>query len=184
MPPKVKIEKERILLTAMEMVRESGIKALNARAIAKQLDCSTQPLFSCYKNMEQLKDAVINEVGAIYQKRIVEAMASGKYPPYKASGMAYINFARDEKEFFKLLFMDNAMKEQEDESFESVINAICLATGLSENEAKKMHLLMWSFVHGIATMVCTGYLEWTEEQISWALTREYDGLKFAFGVEK
>ena len=32
-------------------------------------------------------------------------MAEGKYPPYKASGMAYIRFAKEEKELFKLLFM-------------------------------------------------------------------------------
>lgn len=34
-------------------------------------------------------------------------MESGEYPPYKASGMAYIDFARREKHLFRLLFMRN-----------------------------------------------------------------------------
>ena len=32
-------------------------------------------------------------------------MSTGKYLPYKANGMVYIRFAREEKELFKLLFM-------------------------------------------------------------------------------
>ena len=46
MPPKVKVSKEDINTAAVEMVRESGAEALNARALAAKLGCSTQPIFS------------------------------------------------------------------------------------------------------------------------------------------
>ena len=46
MPPKVKVTQDQIIQAAMDIVRESGIDALNARALAKQLDCSIQPITS------------------------------------------------------------------------------------------------------------------------------------------
>ena len=42
MPPKVKITKQDIIDTALALIREGGESALNARAIAAALNCSTQ----------------------------------------------------------------------------------------------------------------------------------------------
>ena len=59
MPPKVRVTKENIIKTATELVRQSGADAINARAIAKVLGCSTQPIFSNFATMDELKTAVI-----------------------------------------------------------------------------------------------------------------------------
>ena len=59
MPPKVKITKNDIISTALELVRTSGEQTLNARAIATALDCSTQPVFSNFSSMQTLREAVI-----------------------------------------------------------------------------------------------------------------------------
>ena len=55
MPPKVKITKEDIIKTAIDIVRDKGADAINARNIASVLNCSTQPIFSNFDNMEELK---------------------------------------------------------------------------------------------------------------------------------
>ena len=52
MPPKIKITKEEIVDTALNLVREAGEQALNARSIAAKLKCSTQPVFSNFETME------------------------------------------------------------------------------------------------------------------------------------
>lgn len=44
MPPKAKITKEMIVDAGVELVRESGIEHVNARAVAERLGCSTQPV--------------------------------------------------------------------------------------------------------------------------------------------
>lgn len=49
--------------------------------------------------------------------------------------------------------------------------------GLDEDEAYLLHLEMWIYVHGVATMVATSYLEWEEEFISRVLTDGYEGMK-------
>ena len=44
MPPKTKIHKELIVSTAYEMTKMNGIDSVTAKAIAKQLNCSIQPV--------------------------------------------------------------------------------------------------------------------------------------------
>ena len=44
MPAIKKINKEDIINASVEIVRKEGITGLNARKIAKNLGCSTQPL--------------------------------------------------------------------------------------------------------------------------------------------
>ena len=52
MPPKVRIAKEDIVKTAVELVRKNGAGSINARAIAAELECSTQPIFSNFATMD------------------------------------------------------------------------------------------------------------------------------------
>jgi len=66
MPPKVKVTQDQIIQAAMDIVRESGIDALNARALAKQLDCSIQPIFKNFETMGSLKQALLVEAQKIY----------------------------------------------------------------------------------------------------------------------
>ena len=55
MPPLQRTGKDQIINAAFDIVREEGFCNLNARAIAKKLGVSTQPIFSNFKNMEDLK---------------------------------------------------------------------------------------------------------------------------------
>ena len=183
MPPSSKIKRENILAAAVELTRQSGAAALNARALAQYLGCSTQPIFSNYGSMEALKVEVIRYAGETYGRFVAEDMASGKYPPYKASGMAYIRFAAEERELFKLLYMRDRTGEsrtEEQKQMEPVYAAIQAGTGLSKEEAMLFHLEMWSCVHGIATMVATSYQLWDRELISRVLTDIYQGLRAQF----
>ena len=59
MPPKVKITKNEIVQAGLDIVRHEGEDSLNARGIAAVLGCSTQPIFSNYASMEELRRAVI-----------------------------------------------------------------------------------------------------------------------------
>ena len=59
MPPKVKITKNDIVNTAVELVRKQGEQALNARTVASALGCSTQPVFSNFATMEELRGSII-----------------------------------------------------------------------------------------------------------------------------
>ena len=179
MPPKIKVTKEEILRAAVETVRQQGAEALGARTVAAALRCSTQPVFSNFATMEELRLAVIAEAQALCQRYAEQEKERGIYPLYKASGMAYIRFAKEEKELFKLLYMrDNGgplLTEGmgTDPEMEQLVQQ---NTGLEDEKTKLFHLEMWAFVHGIAAMFATGFLNLEEELVSKMLSDAYLGL--------
>ena len=181
MPPKVKITKEDIIKTALEIVRKSGAEALNARSIATALGCSTQPIFSNFSSMEELEESVALAARDIYLGFLLSEAKSGRYPEYKAYGMAYVRFAKDERELFKLLFMCDRQcktpdKTEETSDFEASVEYIMRATGMTREKARLMHLEVWSCVHGIAVMVATSFLELDSELVSRMTSDVYQGL--------
>lgn len=183
MPPKVRITKEEIIQTAVSLVRRHGADALNARAIALELGCSTQPVFSNFSTMDALRQAVVEAAEALNQEYIGREMARAEYPPYKASGMAYIRFAKEEKELFKLLYMRDRTREtipEETDLTNRMQTYVQGQTGLAGNKAKLFHLEMWAYVHGIAVMMATDYFDLDWELVSRMLTDAYQGLKKQF----
>lgn len=187
MPPSLKITKDAILEMAVCIVREQGGNALNARSLAQRLGCSTQPIFSNYENMDMLRQDVLHYAWGIYNQYMQKEIASGKYPDYKSSGLAYIRFAKDEQELFKLLFMCSRTTEEAtagEQDIRDIIDIIQRATGFSEELAKLFHLEMWTFVHGVAVMLVTSYLNWDWNFISDMLTDVYQGLLKHFADRK
>ena len=179
MPPKVKITKHEIIKTAVELVRENGEQSINARAIALNLNCSTQPIFSNFSCMEQLKLEVKAVAYQTYLDFIASEISGGRYPHYKAMGMAYINFALREKQLFKLLFMCDRQGEKltPTKDFEDAVQLIMNANGVSYEKASLIHFETWACVHGIATMLATSFLSLEENFISDVLTDAYQGIR-------
>lgn len=186
MAPRVKITKEDIIEAAIELVRQRGALALNARNLATTLNCSTQPIFSNFSSMEELRMVVIEQADWMCNQYIKREVESGGYPSYKASGMAYIRFAKEERELFKLLYMRDRSAEvvpKEMELGDEMKSLLHDNTGLTGAEAEFFHLEMWAFVHGIATMFATGFLNLDWELVSKMLTDAYLGVKTQFGME-
>ena len=186
MPPRFKYTKEQIIQTALELAREGGIAAVTAKSVGAKLNSSVKLVFGQFANMEEVKNEVLKEAYQFWRNYIQSAMGKNEYPTCATSGlaygMAYIHFAKEEKELFKLLFMRDRSGEVIDDSVDMkpVIEAIQRASGLSAEDAYMVHTEMWMFVHGIATMVATSYLAWDDQLISQFLTDAYFGMKHRF----
>lgn len=186
MPPKVKVTKEEIINAAVDIVRNSGAEAINARTVASALNCSTQPVFSNFATMDELRLAVVEKADVLCQEYMQREVESGEFPAYKANGMAYIRFAKEEKELFKLLYMRDRSCElipEGSELTDEMESIVHNNTGLSGADAKLFHLEMWAYVHGIATMFATGFLDFDWELVSRMLTDSYQGLWKQYGME-
>ncbi|MBO5322084.1 MAG: TetR/AcrR family transcriptional regulator [Clostridia bacterium] len=187
MPPKVKVTREDIINAAVDIVRNSTADSLNARTIASALNCSTQPVFSNFATMDELRLAVLEKADAICSDYINREIENGKFPTYKASGMAYIRFAKEEKELFKLLYMRDRTNETIPESSElgDKMEALVQSnTGLKMEEVKLFHLEMWAYVHGIASMLATGFVKLDWELVSRMLSDAYQGMRKQYGMEQ
>ena len=180
MPRDFLFTKDEIVKAALDLTREKGFAAVSTRTLGKKLGTSSRPVFSHFRNMGEVQKAITEAANDLYQTYRKEETASGKYVPYKASGMAYIRFAKEEKELFKLLFMRDRSQEavkEDPEEMDVLIGLICKQVHIDREEAKLFYLEMWAFTHGIASMIATNYLDWDEAFISRALTDGYEGLK-------
>ena len=78
------------------------------------------------------------------------------------------------------------MRDRSQESIEEkgenkpLIELVQQDLGISEEDARLFHLEMWIYVHGMATMLATSYLELDEGLISRVLTDGYEGMKVRY----
>ena len=182
MPPKARFTKQELIDASLVLIRKEGMDALSARNLGEHLGCSSRPIFTLYASMAELQYDVLVQAYALYHQYVAEETASGKYPPYKASGMAYIRFAKEERELFKMLFMCDRRGNDTPSTtdFDASVEMIMEANGISREKATLMHLEMWTFVHGIASMIATSFLELEWDLISVMLTDVYQGVRLRY----
>lgn len=87
-----KTTKEDIIKAAYEIVRKKGIDSLNARALAKELKCSTQPIMYQFSNMEEIKKEVLQKAIETYKSYMSKGI-NEKFV-YKSMGYNYIRLAK------------------------------------------------------------------------------------------
>lgn len=185
MPPNFKFTREQIISASLEIAREEGMEGITARAVGKKLDSSSKVIFSLFRNMEDLQRDVVEAAYQLYLGYLREDVGKGEYPPYKATGMGYVRFAKEEKELFKILFLAERSKGQQAvirEDFEGAVGLVQDCVGLDDEAAAKFHMEMWIFVHGIASMLATSYLDLDDRVISDMISDVYRGLRAAYCI--
>lgn len=157
MPPKPLISKGDIIKAAVGLVRERGIESINARSLANALNCSTRPLFRIYRNMEELKGDVFEELNNYYNCYMDSKMISENKLINQC--INYIQFAQKEHIIFSALFMSKAIKGLsiqdiiQTEKNKFLIEDIIDITGFPIDKANNLVINMWFYSHGIATQI-------------------------------
>lgn len=179
-----KLNRNIIIEKTLELVRKNGESFISARNLAKSLNCSTQPIYNNFKTMQELKEQTILAATKVYNSYI-ENSKDKEGKPYKNTGIAYLLFAKNEPNLFKLLFMrdrtgENIPKEMTDDNMEYILQKLMQSTGLNRESAYQFHLNSWIYVHGMASMIATNYNSFSEEQIETLLSTVYLSLKNYF----
>lgn len=180
MPPRKKVSKDDIIDASFNIVRECGIDALNARIIAKNLNCSVQPIFSNFNNMEELKKEVFDYCYKFYILHLSNINNDEK--DYKKIGKNFIHFAVEEPNLYKLLFTSPVRENvnnfmENDEIYDVVLKSIARNNDYTLEEMKSLHLKMWIFTQGIASLSATKTVCFEEDEIDELLTEEYIALR-------
>ena len=73
MPPKPKFSKEEIIDAALDIVSRDGGAALTARELGEKLGCSSSPIFTVFKSMDEVMQAIRIEAMRRYDKYVSRA---------------------------------------------------------------------------------------------------------------
>ena len=166
MPAKKQVTKDRILNAALKLLREQGYEAVNIKQLAKELGCSTQPVYLSFSGMEELRGELTPLAVAEFERYMKAGSEDGVVCLY---GMRYISFAKEEPRLFRFLFMrPNAFSEIRQALLAMIqrsIEKLMAAYRIGHEEADTLHDQLWVHAHGIASMVATDFCDWDMEKV-------------------
>lgn len=189
MPPKAKITKNMVVDAAFEVVREEGAENINARTVAKKLNCSTQPVMYHFATIEELKRAVYAKTDRYHTEYLMNISEQTK-GVMLGIGLNYIRFAIKEPHLFRFLFqsgfaIENSLLEMIDsEELKPVISAMQEAIGMNMEQTKEVFLIISMFAHGYASIIANNSLEYDEELVASHLEWAYRGAVLAVQEEQ
>lgn len=170
MPPKAKYDKEQIIDIAYSVVRENGAEILTARNLAQAMGTSTAPIFNSFDSIGEIKQAVIDKGKALYTDYVRDGLSQSV--PFKGAGLKYIQFAKDEPEIFKLLFMTGDGNEHItnylpafDENSVLVLDKLAQSYNIDDEKAKKLYNHMAVYSYGFAALFAQKINIFTMEDI-------------------
>ena len=185
MPAVKKVSKERIIDAAVEVLRDGGFSAINARSVAKKLGCSTQRIYLSFQSMDELKVALTERAIQLHTQRVRDSLRAhqGNDSRYSSYGMGFVKFAAEEKQLFRWLYLEGKQlgPYQNDVLLPEVIAVIVEEFGYSEDVARRFHQDMIYFSYGLAILANTGHLHLTETELREAFRREFRGLTAIYG---
>ncbi|MFD2693644.1 TetR/AcrR family transcriptional regulator [Sporolactobacillus shoreicorticis] len=182
------INKKDILSAAVKLVRTGGMESLNARSLARSLNCSTKPLFRIYQNMNDLKEDVIEELNNYYNSYMEGRMSQQNR--LLTQSIAYIEFARQEKHIFNTLFMDKTCAGKSIDDIlraewnqPSILNAKNV-TGLNMEQTRCLFRDVWLYSHGIATQIVANAVDLPYEKVVELMNNAFQRFSLVIEGEK
>lgn len=172
MPPKPKFTREEIVKAAMELLDNEGVDALTTRNIGRQLGSSARPIFTVFRNMDDLYDDLRKAVMAEYNAYI---LVSNDYAPvFKKYGMQMVLFATERPNLYRYLFMrENNKAHTFDDVFatlgdtaDSCIEVIKRDYELTDDKAHALFENVWIYTFGVASLCATGACRFSEIELS------------------
>ena len=186
MPAIKKITREDIVNAALDVLRESGFQAVNARNVAKKLGCSTQPIYLSFRNMEELKAEMTQRAIEAHTEKVMAAIRrnDGSHSRYCDYGIGFIRFAEHEKQLFRWIYLEDGQKgkRRSDVNLPGIIRVITDEYGYDEETAKKLHRDMTYFSYGLAVIASTDGEKLSDEELQSALNREFYALVSIYGI--
>ena len=165
MPEQKQITKDMILHSALKILKQSGMESVNIKTLAKDLKCSTQPVYLSFNGMDDLRNELIPMAVKEFEDVIRSQREDGEVCLYD---MEYIHFAKKEPKLFCFLFMrPNAfyeMKRMLSPIIERSVKELMETYNISYEEADVLHDHLWMHTHGIAAMIATDFCDWDLEK--------------------
>lgn len=190
MPPKPKFTKDEVVATALQLVSARGIEGLTARELGQALGSSARPIFTVFRNMEELQVAV-REAAMKRFESYADTPLPG-LPRFKSIGMQMVRFGLQEPKLYQLLFMQ---ENTESNGFEGIydalgdeaevsIRAIQKDYGLIEPQARRLFEAVWVYTFGIGALCATRACAFTEAQLGEMLTTQFSAVMLLIKSEK
>ena len=168
MARKKEIDKQRILDAAYKLAVRGGIESLTARNIAKAVNCSTQPIYLEFENMQDLRNQVLARISDELKSNTLQQNFTGE--PLIDLDLSYLYFAKEHVDLFRAMFVDGKFGNQ-------MIVDTLLGLGIekfkqqfdaeqySDERLKHIVIANWIAATGLATLLINKMANFTQAQM-------------------
>lgn len=155
----------------MTLIAEKGPDRLSLREVARRVDYSPAGLYEYFGSKQEIIDAICEEADTRLSQALLSVPTDLPVDEYFVElGMAYVQYARDNAEYFVFLFTNRTdLSEQtpanpeqlqiaEDDTFNIVVRAMqqAIDSGLLRPEidmnAIELSYELWALAHGMAML--------------------------------
>ena len=168
MARKKEIDKQRILDAAYKLAVRGGIESLTARNIAKAVNCSTQPIYLEFENMQDLRNQVLARISDELKSNTLQQNFTGE--PLIDLDLSYLYFAKEHVDLFRAMFVDGKFGNQMIvdtlmglgiEKFKQQFDA----EQYSDERLKHIIVANWIAATGLATLLINNMANFTQAQM-------------------
>lgn len=172
MPSSPKIKKEDILQTVLEIVTQDGYAALNIKAVAKKLGCSTAPISWQFGGMDGLRQELI-PFAEKYVENTYYSFNENEFVAFEQRGKGTIDLALERPYLFRFLYMgersqllSNGFELQQDPSdgtdmYEKIADML----EITIEQAMDFAMTMMVYTQGMGTLIASGIVQDTKENM-------------------
>lgn len=189
---KAQFSRAEIVETAFQMVRKNGWNGMTVPAVAKAINCSTMPIYSHFKNVGELEDAVYLKAIEFLGGCMSIEETGDKWLDH---GIGYLRFAAEEPHLFRCLFdgrnpeLQSASLKKWNQLMIEQLTDYPLFEGLNEEQIQTIRYARFMLIYGMASGINSGWhsKKTLEEQVHFLRKTTkalYDGLIAQFKAEK
>ncbi|MBQ7388602.1 MAG: TetR/AcrR family transcriptional regulator [Paludibacteraceae bacterium] len=174
MPRKVQFSREMIIDAAIEMIRAQGGESINARDLGLRIGCSSRPLFTAFKNMNELIDVVRKEASERFLRymKVAEETDNGE-PVSKRMGMRIVQFAYEEPNLYKFIHWSGSSMPDVATLSEIIAAQYMRDYQLTHDEANVFFRQMMIFSLGLCSMITHKVYNFSSDEIEYLLHTQF-----------
>ncbi|MCI0572129.1 MAG: TetR/AcrR family transcriptional regulator [Myxococcaceae bacterium] len=177
----------RILDAARALFLSGGAGAVTMRSVAERVGVTATALYRHFENKDELLGEVINAGFRGFGGYLYRAL-QGATPQERLqrSGQAYLDFALEQPEMYRTIFMSTrpaeactAREPSMDATFRFLVDRVreCIQQGaLRQDEPEDVALFIWAHVHGLVSLYLTGASGQTEQEFRETYRRSVERL--------
>ena len=172
--------RKQILDAAKGLFVDKGFESTSIRKIAAKVGCSPTTIYLYYKDKNDIVYALHKEGFNLLKMQMVSLInVESPFERLKALGRTYINFSKENPEYYEVMFMlkepmDYLYSSSKEEGWEEGAQVFdflvvtiedCQKEGYFPDESPKyLALQSWSVVHGICSLYITTRLKIVGEE--------------------
>ena len=172
MPSSPRIKKEDLLQAALELVSRDGYAALNIKAVARELGCSTAPISWQFGGMDGLREELI-PFAEQYVEDKYYSRNENEVAAFEQRGRGTIDLALENPNLFRFLYTGERSQilstgfrlQTNNPDTDNVYQKMADLLGITLNQVMDFAMTMMVYTQGIGTLIASGIVKDTKENM-------------------